>query len=163
VTLRILRIVLILGMLAALYVAYDQYYRREAVLGEMATLLQQYSAIRGELDRLEKVTPKTLRPTSEAVENLIGRLIDDTELLGSSVRMESGQQGLKWEPVGHGVTKGKLSFITQNEKQAGLGYFALVWQILMRQPVRVLEAQIQSNSDVVRFSVTVEILALQGG
>jgi hypothetical protein len=163
VSLRVLRTLLIIGMIIAGYVAYDQYSRREAILAETATLLQQLAGTRNELGKLEKASPKNLRPPDEAIENLVGRLIDDTELLGSSVRMETGQQARQWETIGHGVTKTQMSFITQAEKQAGLGYFALVWQILMRQPVRVIEAQIDPSSDVVKFSMTVELLALEGG
>ena len=154
---------LLVVTIAALYAAYDQYSSRESLLSEIAAEMPAYNAARQEMDQLSKVPSKTLRPTDEALEELAGRLIDDTDLLGSTVKIDLPTKGIVWEDVKHGVTKTTVSFESESEKNAGLAYFSMVWQLLQHPPVRVVEAYIKQEKDIVRFTISVELLALQGG
>ena len=162
-SLRILRGFLLIVMAAALYAAYDQYTAREAILSEIAAEMPAYNAVRQEMDQLSKLPTKTLRPADEALEELCGRLIDDTDLLGSTVKISLPPHGIQWQEVKHGVTKTTVSFESSADKNAGLSYFSMVWQLLQRQPVRVVEAFIKQDKELVHVGITVELLALQGG
>ena len=162
-SLRVLRIFLIIATIVALYAAYDQYGAADALRGEIAAELPQVDAMQTEMSQLSKLPTKTLRPPDEALEELIGRLIDDSDLLGSTVTIEMPQGGMKWEPVKHGVTKTKVGFTLTTDNSAGLAYCSMVWQLLERQPVKVTEAYIKHDKDMVKFTLRVELLALQGG
>ena len=82
-------------------------------------------------------------PQTEALQSFLSRLIDDTELLGSSVRMNFEKAGVVWEPVEYGVQRTNLSLGTAAEKQAAMGYLTLLWQLLAQRPAQALDDRLQ--------------------
>ncbi|MEE8410429.1 MAG: hypothetical protein V3T05_12545, partial [Myxococcota bacterium] len=118
-------------------------------------------AAMSEIEELSKLDIRPLKPTEVALEELVARLIDDTELLGGSVRLELPEEGLVWQPINFGVTKMRLSVGTAAEIDGALGYFYILWQLILRQPVQVLGATIRRTSGVVMFTVDLELFAVQ--
>ena len=158
--LRVLRALFLVGSLGALYVAYDEYESGNAAKSELMAELPLFSQAMSEIEELSKLDVKPLRETDDAVEELIARLIDDTELLGSSVRLEIPQSGLNWSPVNFGVTKCSLAVTTQATDSGGIGYFYILWQLIMRQPIQVTGAEIIRQPGVVGFTVDMELFAV---
>ena len=158
--LRVLRALFLLGSLAALYVAYDEYESGNAAKSELMAELPLFSQAMSEIEELSKLDVKPLRETEAAMEELVARLVDDTELLGSSVRLEIPKEGLSWSPVNFGVTKTKLAVTTQATAYGGIGYFYILWQLIMRQPIQVTGAEIGRKQAVVVFRVEMELYAV---
>ena len=160
---RVLRLTFIILGIVAVFVAYDQYDAGDRVDMQILSELPALNATKLEMRALNQATPKPLRPQNEALEYLLARLVDDTELLGSSVRLERSPAESEWNTVNHGVTKTAITVSSPADKQAGLGYFAMMWELLLRQPVSIVSASLKVQDAVITLSVDLELLALEGG
>lgn len=159
--LRILRLLFLVGTIGSLYLAFDEWEAGNQAKAELMAELPLFSSAMSEIEELSKLDIRPLRPTEEALEELVARLIDDTELLGSSVRLELPDEGLVWQPINFGVTKTKISVGTAADATGGLGYFYILWQLILEQPVQVTGATIRRAEGVVMFNVDLELFAIQ--
>jgi hypothetical protein len=148
--------------IAAFYLAYTEYETGNATAAQYAVEMPLFTQVQQEMTELSSLPVKHLLPADEAVEEIVGRLIDDTELMGSSVRLQVPGQSVTWEEVAHGVQRTELKLTTSAEEQAALGYLAILWQLLQRQPVRIKQATITTAEEAVTFDVALELLALTG-
>jgi len=159
--LRLLRIVFILGTPVALVAAYQFYDAGKNLVGQRDRSKMQLTAYLAETATLSGAREKPLRPPEEALEELLAKLIDDTELLGTSVRMDVGQ-GVQWQPLRFGVQKTKLSLSSASPAESAMAYFSILWQLIEAGPTSIMNAEISAQGDVVSFQVDLELLALQG-
>lgn len=159
--LRILRIFFLIATVGALYTAYVEWEDGNLAKTELMAELPLFSAAMSEIEELSKLDIRALRSTDEALEELVARLIDDTELLGSSVRIEFPDRGLVWQPINFGVSKAQLSIGTAADSSGALGYFYILWQLILAQPVQVIGASIRRTEGVVMFNVDLELFAVQ--
>ncbi len=140
------------------YVEIDEalatYDRAEMERAETATM-------KAESEKMAATPVRALNPKVETIEEVIARLIDDTEMLGSSVRFEVGDRGLMWEPVAHGVQKATVSFASAAERSGALGYFTLLWQIVADRPVSIRSARLML-SDLSTMTIEVDLFAWEG-
>ncbi len=162
-SLRVLRILFLLGALFVFYLAFSEYEAGNGFMAQYAAEMPLFSQAQQEVAELSALPSKQLLPADEALEEFLGRMLDDTELMGSSVRLDLGQTGIAWQPINHGVQSTVLGLTTSSLKQSALGYFSILWQLLGRQPLRVRSARISAGEDTVTFNVEVELIALEGG
>jgi hypothetical protein len=152
-------------MVLTLCCAYGAYHYYEAATELEAQLFaenQQLAAVERDVASLQGLEPKPLKAREETIEEFLGRLIDDSELLGSSVRLNVENGQLNWEPVRYGVEKARVSLSSAAEGSAALGYFSSLWQLIQERPVNVLDARIDVKGDVSTFNIDVELFALAG-
>ncbi len=161
--LQILRILFIVGAVVCVYLGYDWWEQASNAQIQLAEQVSQLERIRGQVVRFQAMPGgKPLQPREEALENLIVRLIDESDLLGSSVRIEVPKEGIVWQPVEYGVEKAMLSVTTATEETNALAYFAMLWTILQEQPVHVTKATISRNTEVVKFELDLEVYSYGG-
>jgi hypothetical protein len=160
--LRIIRVVAPIVALICLYFAWDSWDRADGLESQRDNLAREIGQLRADIDNMTKLAPKPLKQREEAVEQVITQLIDDSELLGSSVRLNIQGSGIQWTPVRFDVEKTTLSMSTADVSSAALGYAYILWQVIQRQPARVISASIAAQGEVVSISADLEVYALSG-
>ncbi len=159
---RLARLAMIVVSLMAFSFAYVSCERATERQGSIDTAVRQLSEVNNQIAALENVQPKPLKPRDETLEDILGRLVDDTELLGSSVRLNLDKGGLQWQPVRYGVDKAVLSISSAADNDAAMGYFSILWQLIQERPATVKTAKITVGESVSWFTIDVEIYALTG-
>ena len=162
-SLRVLRLLFVIGAVVLGYVAYDEYTAGNNVQAQIASEMPIYQSVLSQINELNKAPVRKLLPAQEAIEDLVGRLIDDTDLMGSSVSLVIPSTGLKWEPVNHGVQKTSFALTTASEKSGAMAYMYILWQLLGRQPVKITGSEISVQDESVSFVVHLELVALDSG
>ncbi len=49
------------------------------------------------------------------------------------------------------------------ETSAALGFFYMLWQLILRQPVQVTAARITRQNVITKFEISLELFALEAG
>jgi hypothetical protein len=160
--LRVARGVMILLATVALYLAFESYYEGVQLRSRLDADAMALSALTSDIAMLRATPEKPLRGTEDTVDDFLGRLLEDTELLGSSVRLDLKPGGMLWVPVRLGVQKADLSLSSASETEAAMGYFTLLWELIKERPVSVRGARINVGEAVSWFTIDVELFALAG-
>jgi len=122
-------------------------------------VFQRVESVSNEINKLKAAPPKALQPREKAVQELLGRMVDDTELLGSSVRFELQDQ-LKWQSIKYGVEKAQIHMSSAALTDSAMGYFAILWALIQERPVNIIKGKITLSNETVTFYLTLELFGL---
>ena len=159
--LRVIRTLFYVAALVALYLAFDQYEVAMEIDETLETQMPLLNAARLEMEQLSKAPAKPLLERDEALEELLVHLIDETDLLGGSVRLDVPDMGLEWRKVSFGVEKTSLAMSLSELEVRSLGFFHILWGLLDTQPVRITKADIKRNMEIVTLHVDLDLFALE--
>ncbi|MEM6532075.1 MAG: hypothetical protein AAF654_05595 [Myxococcota bacterium] len=159
---RVARLLFIIAGLILLMMAYTEYEDVERAESTKRGVFSQVRSVANEIDQLKTAPPKPLQYREKAVQDLLARMVDDTELLGSSVRFDLESQ-LTWQPIKYGVEKARIQMSTAALAESAMGFFAILWALIQERPVNIIDGTIRMQEETVSFSVTLELFGLQGG
>ncbi|MEM6733201.1 MAG: hypothetical protein AAF658_16705 [Myxococcota bacterium] len=158
---RVARGFFIVAGLFLLFLAYGAYGDVEGAESTKRGVFNRVKSVANEINQLKAAPAKPLQNREKAVQDLLARMVDDTELLGSSVRFDLEQQ-LVWSPIKYGVEKARIQMSTAALAESAMGYFAILWALIQERPVNIIDGQIELRDDAVTFNVTLELYGLQG-
>lgn len=160
--LRIFRLIFIVVGLGLLFMAYEAYGEVERSESTKRGVFSQVKSVANEINQLKAAPPKPLKTRQESVQDLLARMVDDTELLGSSVRFDLERQ-LTWTPIKYGVEKARIEMSTAALRESAMGFFAILWALIQERPVNIIDGNIQMKEETVSFSLTLELFGLEEG
>ena len=155
---RLLFIIVGLFLLMMSYSAYEDVERAERT---KRGVFSQVKSVSTEIRQLKEAPAKPLDYQEKAEQDLLARMVDDTELLGSSVRFELEQQ-LTWQPIKYGVQKARVEMSSAALRESAMVYFAILWALIQERPVNIIDGKILMDNETVSFNVTLELFGLQG-
>lgn len=158
---RVLRLSLLIGGCGALLLAFTTYEDVEQAQLRKRGVFGQLQSVAAEINQLNAAPARPLRPRQDAVQELLARMVDDTELLGSSVRFDLESQ-LLWTPIKYGVEKARVSMSSAAIRESAMGYFSILWSLINERPVNIIGGNIEMQQDVVSFNLDLELFGLQG-
>ena len=154
---RLGAIVVALVALAGTYLFWSAGAELQSAVDAKQSALQRLDT---DLARLRGAEPKPLLPRADTIEQFLGKMLDDTELFGSSVRINQESGPLQWSSEEHGIEKAFVSVTTAAETESAMGYFTILWELLSERPVAIRNASITVSDEVTSMTIGVDLYAL---
>ncbi|MEL6546392.1 MAG: hypothetical protein AAFQ82_17325, partial [Myxococcota bacterium] len=150
---RVFRLLFIIVGLVLLMMAYSAYEEVERSESTKRGVFSQVKSVANEINQLKAAPQKLLQSREQSVQDLLARMVDDTELLGSSVRFDLEKQ-LTWSPIKYGVEKARIEMSTAALRESAMGFFAILWALIQERPVNIIDGTIRMDTDTVTFTLT---------
>ena len=157
---RILQIVFGMGALVAFYFAYSAYSQTGVLETKVSSAASRLAQLQADVKLLDHLSPRPLITREEMLERFLTSLMDEAELLGSSVRLEVPKPSSRWKPVQYGIYKAPISLSSASETVHALGYYDVLWELIREKPVRFKKARVTINQSVSSLTLDLELFAL---